>query len=286
MEQVVVGNGADGIITQTCMAYLDEGDEVIVSQSSFPIYDTYTHVMRARLIKTPLEAYGLNLGAMANAITDKTKLIFVCNPNNPTGTIVTASQLDAFLRHVPEHVLVVLDEAYYEFVDSTEYPQSVHYVHEGRKNILIMRTFSKTYGLAGIRLGCAIAVPELLAPLNRVKEPFAVNLLAQAAGIAALEDCECLKASVAANHAGRLYLYREFGRLGLFYVKSHANFVLVRIGPNAGRVIQMLLEQGIIVRPCNGYDLPEFTRVTVGSPEQNGRLIQALEGLLPLIGVA
>ena len=131
-----------------------------------------------------------------------------------------------------------------------------------------------------------MAAPELLAPLNRVKEPFAVNLLAQAAGIAALEDDECLKASVAANQVGRIYLYCEFGRLGLFYVKSHANFVLVRIGPNAGQVIQMLLEQGVIVRSCNGYDLPEFTRVTVGSPEQNARLIKALEGVLLSISAA
>jgi len=276
-EQIAVGNGADGLIMQICMAYLDEECEVIVSRSSFPVYDIYTHVMRAKLIKTPLKNYGFNLDAMAGAITDKTKLIFVCNPNNPTGTLNTAAEVEAFMKKVPDRVLIVFDEAYYEYVDSTEYPDTLHYIREGRKNVMIMRTYSKIYGLAGIRLGYVIADPELLAPLHKVKEPFAVNLLAQVAGIAALEDEECLKASVATNHAGRLYLYREFERLGLFYIKSHTNFVLVKVGPQAGQVLQALLEKGVIVRSCNNYDLPEFLRITVGDPTQNARLIRVLE---------
>ena len=279
-EQVVVGNGADGIITQVCMAYLDDECEVIVSRSSFPIYDIYTHVMRARLIKTPLRDYGLNLDAMAGAITDRTKVVFVCNPNNPTGTINTAAETESFMKRVPDRVLVVFDEAYYEFVDSAEYPDTLRYLREGRKNVLIMRTQSKIYGLAGIRLGYGVADPELLAPLHKVREPFAVNLLAQAAGIAALEDEEYRKASVASNHAGRLALYRGFERLDLFCVKSHTNFVLVRVGPQAGQIVQKLLEKGIIVRPCGGYDLPEFLRITVGDPAQNERLIEALESVL------
>jgi histidinol-phosphate aminotransferase len=284
-EQVAVGNGADGMIMQTCMAYLDDECEVIVSRSSFPVYDIYTLVMRARLVKTPLKNYGFDLDAMADAISDRTKLIFVCNPNNPTGMINTTAEVEAFMKKVPDHVLVVFDEAYYEFVDSGaltsgEYPDTLRYLREGRKNVLIMRTHSKIYGLAGIRLGYAIADPELLAPLYKVKEPFAVNLLAQAAGIAALGDEEYLKASVAANQAGRLYLYREFERLGLFHIKSHANFVLVKVGPQAGQIVQELLKKGVIVRPCTGYDLPEFLRITVGSAEQNVRLIAALEDVL------
>jgi len=289
-EQVAVGNGADGMIMQTCMAYLDDECEVIVSRSSFPVYDIYTQVMRAKLVKTPLKNYGFDLDTMADAISERTKLIIVCNPNNPTGTINTAAEVEAFMKKVPDHVLVVFDEAYYEFVDSDaltdgEYPDTLRYLREGRKNVLIMRTHSKIYGLAGIRLGYAIADPELLAPLYKVKEPFAVNLLAQAAGIAALEDEEYLKASVAANQAGRLYLYREFERLGLFHVKSHANFVLVKVGPQAGQVVQELLKKGVIVRPCTGYDLPEFLRITVGSAEQNARLIAALEEVLRTLGV-
>ncbi len=278
--QLTVGNGVDGIIMQTCLAYLDEGDEVIVSCSSFPIYDIYTHVMRATLIKTPLRGYGLDLDAMALAITDRTKLVFVCNPNNPTGTIVTAAELEGFMERVPDHVLAVLDEAYHEFVDSNEFPDCLRYIRAGRKNVLVMRTFSKIYGLAGARLGFAIADPEVLAPLNKIKEPFAVNRVAQEAGVAALADDRFLQETVWANREGRLFLYREFKRLGLFCVESHTNFVLVKIGPNAHQVIRRLLEKGIIIRPCAGYDLPEFARITVGSPAQNTRLITALEEAL------
>jgi histidinol-phosphate aminotransferase len=279
-EQLTVGNGADGIIMQTCMAYLDDDSEVIVSRSSFPVYDIYTHAMRARLIKTPCRNYGLDLDEMARAITDRTKIIFVCNPNNPTGTMTTAAEVEGLISRVPDHVLLVFDEAYYEFVDSPDYPDSLHYVREGRANVLVMRTYSKIYALAGIRLGYAIADPEILAPMNKIKEPFAVNLLAQVAGIAALNDEEYRKASVASNHEGRLFLYREFERLGLFCVRSHANFVLVRVGTKAGEVFQKLLQAGVIVRPCNGYDLPEFVRVTVGNASQNARMVETLESVL------
>jgi histidinol-phosphate aminotransferase len=275
-EQVAVGNGADGVIVQICLGYLDEGSEVIVSRSSFPVYDIYTHVMRATLIKTPLKEYGLDLEAMARAITDRTRLVFVCNPNNPTGMILTTGEVEVLMERVPDHVLVVFDEAYYELVDSDDYPDTLRYVREGRDNVMVMRTFSKVYGLAGLRLGYAIGTPEVLAPLNRVKEPFAVNLLAQVAGIAALEDGEFLKRSVQANHEGRLFLYREFDRLGLRYLESHANFILVEIGPRAAEVQQRLLEKGVILRSCISYDLPNWLRITVGSEAQNTRLIRTL----------
>jgi histidinol-phosphate aminotransferase len=280
MEQLTVGNGGDGIIQETCLAYLDEDSEVVVSRSSFPIYDIYTHVMRARLKKIPLRNFGLDLDAMVQAINDKTKLVFVCNPNNPTGTIVTATEVEAFMEEVPDHVLVIFDEAYCELVDSPEYPVSLRYIQEGYNNVMIIRTFSKSYGLAGIRLGYAIAAPEILAPLNKVKEPFAVNLLAQVAGAAALEDKEFLEKTVAENHAGRVYLYGKFERLGLPYIKSHTNFVLVKIGPKATLLQEMLLKKGVIVRPCTGYDLPQFIRITVGNKDQNIRLIKALESTL------
>ena len=279
-EQVVVGNGADGVILQTCMAYLDEESEVIVSRSSFPVYDRFTLAMRAKLIKTPMRNYHLDLEAMADAISKKTKLVFVCNPNNPTGTIVTSDEVTAFMEQVPDHVLVVFDEAYYELVDSDGYPETLSYVHEGRQNVIVMRTFSKIYGIAGVRLGYGIASPEVLAPLNQVKEPFAVNLLAQAAGIAALEDEAFLKESIAVNHAGRLTLYDAFDRLGLPYIESHANFVLVEFGPQATAIQERLLEKGIILRPCTNYDLPKFLRITVGNQAQNARLVQALEDVL------
>ena len=279
-EQLVVGNGADGVIMQTCMAYLDEDSEVIVSHSSFVVYDMFTHAMRATLIKTPLKEYGLDLEAMAEAINDRTKVIFVCNPNNPTGTIVTADEVDAFMAHVPDHVLVVFDEAYHEFVASDEYPDTIEYVRQGRNNVMIMHTFSKAYGMAGVRLGYGIAMPEILAPLNKIRGPFAVNRLAQAAGVAALKDEAFLKKSVIANQEGRLFLYREFERLGLPYIESHTNFVLVEIGARATAVQKRLLEQGIIVRPCAGYGLADFLRITVGDQGQNARLIEALKDVL------
>jgi len=283
-ERVIVGNGADGIITQLCLAYLDEESEVVVSRSSFPVYDRFTHIMRAALVKTPLKNYGLDLEAMARAITGRTRLIFVCNPNNPTGTIVTAGEVKAFMEHVPNHVLVVFDEAYYEYVDADEYPDTLWYIREGRPNVLTMRTLSKAYGLAGVRLGYAIAAPEILAPLHQVKEVFNVNLLAQAAGIAALEDKDFLKQSVAANRAGQRFLYSEFDRLGLDYIKSHGNFVLVKIGPQAMDVQKQLLAQGVIVRPCAHYDLPDFLRISVGSQAQNSRLIEALKKEIAING--
>lgn len=283
-EQVIIGNGADGVIVQACLAYLDEGDEVVVGRSSFPVYDIYTHVMRSRLVKVPLRDYRLDLEGMAGAVTERTKIVFVCNPNNPTGTIVTRDEVEAFLKSVPERVLVIFDEAYYEFVESPEYPDTLRYIREGRRNVMVMRTFSKVYGLAGLRLGYGVAHPETLAPLWRVKEPFAVNRLAQIAGIAALGDEEFLRRSVEANRAGRRYLYGEFKRLRLFYVESHTNFVLVQIGPEAREVAERLLERGVIVRPCTGYGLPEFLRITVGSPEQNARLVAALEGVLAEMG--
>jgi histidinol-phosphate aminotransferase len=280
-EHVAVGNGADGIIMQTCMAFLDEASEVIVSRSSFPVYDIYVNVMRAKLIKTPLKDFRLDLEAMAQAITGDTKLIFVCNPNNPTGTIVTAPEVATFMERVPDHVLVIFDEAYFELVDSAAYPESIAYVREGRENVMIMRSFSKAYGIAGIRLGYAIAMPQVLAPLHRVKEPFAVNLLAQAAGVAALSDKAFLQKTVATNDDGRRFLYAAFDRLGLRYLKSHTNFILVEFGPEACELQQQLLRQGVIVRPCVNYDLPDCLRITVGDQAQNVRLIEALESLLP-----
>ncbi len=282
-DHVTVGNGADGIIMEICLAYLDEESEVIVSRSSFPVYDIYTHVMRARLVKTPLKDYGLDLEAMAGAITPRTRVVFVCNPNNPTGTMVTAQEVGAFMERVPRHVLVVFDEAYYELVESSEYPDTLAYVREGRRNVLVMRTFSKVFGLAGVRLGYGVAVPEVLEPLIRVKEPFAVNLLAQAAGIGALADQEFLRRTVEMTQGERRYLYRGFEELGLEYVPSHTNFILVKIGLSATEVQERLKKLGVIVRPCCGYDMPQFVRITVGDRGQNRRLLTALESALSVV---
>ena len=280
MDYVTVGNGADGLIMEICMAFLGENSKVVVSASSFPVYDIYTHVMRADLVKVPLKGYRLDLEAMADAIDEQTKVVFVCNPNNPTGTIASADEVDRFMERVPADVLVVFDEAYYEFVDSDVYPETMQYLREGRENVLILRTFSKVYGLAGVRLGYGIGHPDLIAYLHQVKEPFAVNLLAQAAGLAALEDTAFLEWTIESNRAERQFLHGELDRLGLSYVVGHTNFVLVEIGSQAADVIQGLLEMGVIVRSCVAYDLPDFVRVTIGDRTQNERLIQSLERIL------
>lgn len=280
-DMVRVGNGADGLIRELCVSYLEDGDEVITSMSSFPVYDISTAVMRARMVKTPLTSdLRFDLEAIADAITERTRLIFICNPNNPTGTIVTADEVAAFMRRVPDHVIVVFDEAYYEFVDSPDYPDGLSYVKNGHHNVVVLRTFSKAYGIAGIRLGYGIAQPELLAPLRTASESFPVNRLAQVAGLAALEDDEFMARTVAVNAAGRAYLCREFDRLGLAYAPSHTNFVLVHVGPQAKAVFQELLKRGVIVRPCTGYDLPEHLRVSIGTEAQNARFIAALEDCL------
>jgi histidinol-phosphate aminotransferase len=279
-QQVKTGNGIDGLIVEVCHSYLEESSEVIFSRSSFPAYKMYTLVMRATPVETPKKNYGLDLEAMARAITSRTRLIFVCNPNNPTGTMVTAAEVESFMTRVPDHVLVVFDEAYYEFAESDEFPDTLRYVREGRKNVITTRTFSKVYGLAGVRLGYAIAAPEVLAPLNKIKEPFAVNSLAQVAGLAALEDGEFLKKTVETNHAERLFLYGEFERLGLNYIRSHTNFILLEVGPQAVTVFRELLKRGVIVRSCTGYDLPDFLRITVGTRQQNTRLVREIESVL------
>ncbi len=281
LSQVAIGNGADDLILELSMAFLEDDDEVVTSRSSFPMYDIYTAAMRARMVKTPLtDSWGLDLDAMADAVTDRTKLVYVCNPNNPTGTIVDADALESFLAKIPERVLVVLDEAYAEMVDSERFPNSLRYVREGRPHVVVLRTFSKVYGLAGIRVGYAFAAPEVVSTLFKIKPPFNVNILAQAAGIAAIQDHAFVLRSVAENQAARRSLCRAFDRLGLEYAESHTNFVLVRIGPHAVDVQQALLRQGIIVRPCTGYDLPEFLRISLGTPEENERFIHALEEIL------
>jgi histidinol-phosphate aminotransferase len=283
-DQIAIGNGADNLIMQLCLAYLDRDTEVIVSHSSFPVYDQFAQVMKAPLIKVPLKEYRLDLDAMAQAISHRTRLVFVCNPNNPTGTIVTAAEVAAFVDRVPDHTLVVFDEAYGELVASDAFPDTLAYIRQGRLNVMVLRTFSKVYGLAGIRLGYGVAMPSVLAPLAEIREPFAVNRLAQVAGLAALKDTAFLEKTVTANHEGRLFLYHAFDRLGLRYAESHTNFCLVEVGPQAAAVSQRLFDGGIRVRPCAGYDLPDHLRVTVGDSEQNARLVEALEEALGQTG--
>jgi len=276
-QNIFVGNGADGVILVACMSYLEEGREVIVSEHSFPIYDIFTQAMRATLIKVPTINLGLDLKGMLRMINERTALAFICNPNNPTGTALHAEEIDWFVEQVPESTLIIFDEAYYEFAQEGDFPNTLNYIKEGRKNIMIMRTFSKAYGLAGLRVGYGIAHPDLLNPLWKVKEPFSVNFLGQYAALKALEDEEFVKKTIQTIKEGKEYLYQEFSRLSLNYVRSYTNFILTEVGPQAAQIANFLLQKGIIVRPCQGYGLPNYLRITVGTQAQNERLIKALE---------
>jgi histidinol-phosphate aminotransferase len=280
-DYIFASAGGDGIIVTLCMAFLDQGSEAIISRTSFPEYDIFINAMRARIVKTPLKNYGIDLEATLAAITERTKIIIVCNPNNPTGTILSAAEIDSFLARVPENILVILDEAYHEYVMDPSYPDGLDYIKQGMSNLLVLRTFSKAYGLAGVRVGYAFACPDVLASFNKVKASFNLSALAQVAGIAALDDQAFVQKSVDSNNENRQYLCEQFDRLGLFYVKSHANFLLVEVGPNGEEVFQALLRRGVIVRPCAGYELPRFLRITIGTREQNERLIAELEKILP-----
>jgi len=283
-DRIAIGNGADDLILQLSMAFLEDDDEVVVSRSSFGMYDVYVHAMRAVLVKTPLaDGYRIDLDAAADAVTDRTKIVYVCNPNNPTGTMSTTAEVERLLDRVPEHVLCVMDEAYVEMVDSDDYPDALAMVRDGRPNVLVLRTFSKVYGMAGIRLGYGFGSPDVVEALAKVRAAFTVNSLAQAAGIAALRDDAFVRRTLELNRAGRHQLCEAFDRLGLEYAESHTNFVLVRIGPGALDVMDRLLRLGVIVRPMTAYELPEFLRISIGTPHQNERLIVGLEEILPSI---
>ncbi|NLZ39089.1 MAG: histidinol-phosphate transaminase [Firmicutes bacterium] len=283
-DNLIIGNGSDEIIKMLAEAFLNVGEEAIVADPTFSEYDFAVKIMGGCTVVVPTKEYKHDLPAMADAITEKTKLIFICNPNNPTGTIVRQAEVEAFLQRVPEHVIVIFDEAYYEYVTDEAYPNTLAYVQEGR-NVIVLRTFSKIYGLAGLRIGYGIASPALIGMLNRVKEPFNVNMLAQAAALAALSDTEHLRRSREINEEGKAYLYNEFNRLGLLFITTHANFIWVRIKADCQKVFAKLLRQGVIVRTGDIFGSPDVLRITIGTKEQNKRLVDALRTVLTEEGV-
>jgi len=279
-EGIVVGNGADEVIKLVAEAFLNPGEEAIMADPTFSEYEFATLLMGGRAVKVPCQDWQHSLEDMAERITPNTKLVFICNPNNPTGTIVRGEDLDSFLTRVPARVLVVLDEAYAEYVEDPQYREGIDYLRRGAKNLVVLRTFSKIYGLAGLRVGYGLTSPEVAAALNRVREPFNVNLLAQEAALAALEDQEHRDKSRALNREGKEYLYREFRSLGLEYVPSQTNFIFVDVKRDGRQIFQELLKRGIIVRTGDIFGYPTFLRITVGTLEQNRRLVEALKEIL------
>ena len=273
-EWITLGNGSNDILELAAAALLSPGRSCVYARHSFAVYALATQARGARAIVAPAKNLGHDLEAMASAIASDTALIYIANPNNPTGTHLGAQAIEAFLAGVPARVIVVIDEAYNEYLPPERRFDSTRWVRKF-PNLLIARTLSKAYGLAGLRVGYGIAQTELTDLLNRVRQPFNVNAAAQAAAVAALSDAEFLEESYQLNRAGMQHLSDMFRSLGVEYVPSFGNFVLVRVG-DAARVYQELLKRGVIVRPVANYELPEWLRVTVGLPEENSRFLEAL----------
>ena len=284
-EWVTLGNGSNDILEMAAHAFVEKTQSVVYAQYSFAVYALATQGLGARAIVVPAVQYGHDLDAMLAAIADDTRLVFIANPNNPTGTFIDGPTLDAFLAKVPSHVVVVLDEAYTEYLTPEHRYDSIEWVRR-YPNLLVSRTLSKAYGLAGLRVGFSIAQPHLTDLLNRLRQPFNVNTLAQAAAVAALNDKPFLEKSAQLNAQGYRRLTEAFDKLGLEYVPSYGNFVLVRVGndDDAGNRVNLgLLKQGVIVRPVGGYGLPQWLRVSIGLPEENDAFLAALEKTLATV---
>ncbi|MGE5590163.1 MAG: histidinol-phosphate transaminase [Bacillota bacterium] len=278
-QQVLVGNGSDELFHLVAEAYLEPGLEALVPTPSFSVYTSVTRLAGAQPVPVPLKQGAPDLEATLAAVGPGTRVVFLCSPNNPTGGILKAVELRRFLDLLPAGILVVLDEAYGDYADDPDYPDSLPWIREGRP-LLVTRTFSKLYGLAGVRLGFGLAPAAILAPLRLIRDPFSVNALAQAAGPAALADGDHRRRSLAMNTAGRALLYDGLNRLGLGAEPTQANFVLVHLPMTAREAFQGLLERGVIVRPADSFGLPRSIRVTIGTPPQVERFLDAIRGVL------
>jgi histidinol-phosphate aminotransferase len=278
-DHVVLGNGSNELIELVVRTFLRPGDEAVVPHPSFVVYPMIVQAAGGVRVMVMLKDYRLDLEAMARAITPMTKLVFIANPNNPTATMVTADEVEAFMARVPERTIVVFDEAYIEFALGPDFPDSLAYMRQGRK-VVILRTFSKAASLAGLRVGYAMADADAILLMNRIRQPFNVNSLAQIAALAALEDEGHVLECVRMIEAGRHFLYDEFKTLGLRYVPSRANFIIVDVGRSAADIYHKLLQQGVIVRPMTPFGMETALRITVGTPEENRKLVKALKAVL------
>jgi histidinol-phosphate aminotransferase len=277
-SHLILGNGSNEVIEMVGHALLGPGAEVVVSQYCFAVYPIVTALFGGRLVTVPARDYGHDLDAMLAAITPATRVVFVANPNNPTGTMASRDDLARFVNAVPASVLIALDEAYIEFLDEPAdlIPQILS---GGRTNLLLMRTFSKIYGIAGTRIGYGIGHPDFIAALEKIRQPFNINSVAQAGALAALDDTSHVERTRRINRRGLKFYSTAFKRLGLEFVRSTANFILVRVGEGQ-RIFVELQKLGVIVRPMGGYQLPEWIRISVGTPKENARCLDALKRVL------
>lgn len=278
-ENLIFGNGSDDIIHYIGLTFLQPGDEVLQGSITFSRYESAATLNGAPVINVPMKEMGFDLDAIAERFTPRTKLVFIANPNNPTGSMATAAEVARFMDRLPERAIAIFDEAYYEYVESADYPDTLKYVRDGR-NVIVLRTFSKIYGLAGLRIGYGIGRKDLIDYLHQVREPFNVNTIAQAAARASLADSEQVARSRKMNSDGKRYLYGEFDRMGLKYVPSEANFVLVDLGVDSVKVFKSLLAKGVIVRTGDVFGIPTWVRVTIGTADENRRFVAELEKVL------
>jgi len=277
-ESIIVGNGSDELIVLALRAFVDPGDEVVVAQPTFLIYELQAKACGASVTVVPMKNLRYDLPGMRAVVTPHTKIVFIANPDNPTGTYVTKRELDAFVRDLPQETVVFIDEAYFEFVEAPDYPQSLRYVAD--RPVIVTRTFSKAYGLAGLRVGYGVAQPSLIAAMNAVREPFNVNSLAQAGAVAALSDAAFLAKTRRMASEGRRTLMAAFERLRLRAVPSQTNFILIELGPRAQDVARALLAKGVMIREMSAWKLSGYLRVTIGTAQENRRFIQALEEVI------
>lgn len=277
-DHIILGAGSNEIIEFFGHAFLDRGDEIVTSEHAFVVYKLVAAVFGARTIEVPSPDLRHNLDGILAAINPKTRLVFIANPNNPTGTLLGQDEIDRFMERIPSHVVVAFDEAYFEYLD--EPPDTLRFVREGR-NVAVLRTFSKIQGLANLRVGYGIARPELIQVLHKTRQPFNVSGLAQAAALAGLGDEQHLRKTKQITDEGRVYLQGEFAAMGLRFIPSAGNFVLVHVGDGI-RIFRELLQRRIIVRALKGYNLAEWVRISIGTMEQNRRCIAALKEVLAL----
>ncbi|UOQ92062.1 histidinol-phosphate transaminase [Halobacillus shinanisalinarum] len=278
-DQIIFGSGSDEVIRLLSRTYINEGDEVVMAGVTFPRYKTNVVIEGGVPVEIDMQNGTHDLDAMYQAINEKTKMVFVCNPNNPTGTIVEKEALRRFIEKVPSHVMLVMDEAYYEYADSSQYLETLPLLNQ-YENMVILRTFSKVYGLAALRIGYGLMSSEMVSHLRKVKEPFNVNRLAEAAASASLDDDEFMHESINLNREGREYLNNSFDHMNLGYFPTQTNFIMVDVGAPAEEVYEYLLDEGIIIRPGHLMGYPTMIRVTIGKKEDNQRFIECLQAYL------
>ncbi|MFW6288102.1 MAG: histidinol-phosphate transaminase [bacterium] len=278
-DMLLFGNGSDGLLKVIGETFFSKGDQVVISDPTFVEYIFVSNLMGAELKRVKMDPYNQDIKGIIEMVTGKTKMVFLTSPHNPAGTIIKDKDLKYLLDSIPANVLVVLDEAYYEYVQDEEYPDVLEYINKGYP-IIALRTFSKAYGLAGLRIGYAIADQKLISLLSKAREPFNVNRVSQIAARAALEDEEFLKRAVEVNETGKKYLYKELEARNINYVPTESNFILVNIGMDSMEVFSKLLKNGVIIRPGKPLGYPEHIRLTIGLPEENKIFINSIDKLL------